>query len=284
MTTTVKKCNPTTPGQRNRVVVKHTHLSKARPKRSLIDRDHSSSYGRSSASGRITTRHKSGPLGKRKLYRIIDFKRIKDNVEAKVSAIEYCPYRTAHLALLSYKDGSWSYIIAPEGIKKGDVVSSGESAAIEKGNCLPLKCIPQGTIIHAIEMRPGKGAQIARSAGTSATLVSKDGKYIVIRLRSGEIRKVLADCRACIGTVSNPKHNLAKLGKAGAKRHRGIRPTVRGVAMNPIDHPHGGGEGRTSGGRHPVSPTGIQTKGKKTRTCKRTTKMIVKRRTKKKGS
>ena len=281
MTTLIKKHKPTSPGQRGKVSVIHTHLYKGRPMSRLIDSDHKSQYGRNN-NGRITTRHKSGPLGKKKLYRIVDFKRMKDGVAAKVSRIEYCPFRTAHLALLSYSDGDWSYILAPNGTMPGDSIMSGESAPIEKGNCMPISAIPQGTLIHAIEMKPGKGAQMARSAGTSATLVAKDGAYAVLRLRSGEVRKVLLACRATLGEVSNPKHNLIKRGKAGVSRHMGIRPTVRGVAMNPIDHPHGGGEGRTSGGRHPCSPTGLQTKGKKTRSCKRTDNMIVKRRGKNK--
>ncbi len=282
MTTHVIKCNPTTPGQRNRVKIVHDHLHKGRPMKSLIDTNQTSSFGRNTH-GRITTRHKSGPLGKRRLYRTVDFKRMKDGVPAKVARIEYCPFRSAHLALISYSDGAWSYILAPEGMRAGDKVMSGDSAPIERGNCLPLRSIPQGTVVFAIEMKPKKGAQMARAAGAAVTLVSKDGDYVVLRMRSGELRKVLADCRATVGVASNVKRNLAKLGKAGVKRHMGIRPTVRGVAMNPIDHPHGGGEGRTSGGRHPVSPQGLQTKGKKTRSCKRTDKMIVKRRTKKKG-
>ena len=281
MATLVRKHKPTSPGQRGKVSVVHDHLYKGRPMASLIDRDHKCEYGRNN-NGRITTRHKSGRLGKRRLYRTVDFKRIKDGVPAKVARIEYCPFRTAHLALLSYADGEWAYILAPHGTLAGDQIMSGDSAPIEKGNSMPLGSIPQGTIIHAVEMKPGKGAQIARSAGTSVTLVAKDGAYAVLRLRSGEVRKVLLICRATIGEVSNPKHNLVKKGKAGVSRHQGIRPTVRGVAMNPIDHPHGGGEGRTSGGRHPCSPTGLQTKGKKTRSCKRTDHMIVKRRSKKK--
>ena len=281
MTTLIKKHKPTSPGQRGKVSVIHTHLYKGRPLAKLIDTDHKSNFGRNNG-GRITTRHKSGPLGKRKLYRMVDFKRTKDGVPAKVSRIEYCPFRTAHLALLSYVDGDWGYILAPHGTMPGDSVMSGESAPIERGNSMPLSAIPQGSSIHAIEMKPGKGAQIARSAGTSATLVAKDGGYAVLRLRSGEIRKVLLGCRATLGEVSNPKHNLIKRGKAGVSRHMGIRPTVRGVAMNPIDHPHGGGEGRTSGGRHPCSPSGLQTKGKKTRSCKRTDNMIVRRRSKSK--
>ena len=184
--------------------------------------------------------------------------------------------------MLSYANGDWSYILAPDGTLAGDAIMSGDSAPIERGNSMALRSIPQGSVVHAVEMKPGKGAQIARSAGTSVTLVAKDGPHAILRLRSGEVRKVLLDCRATLGTVSNPKHNLIKKGKAGVSRHLGVRPTVRGVAMNPIDHPHGGGEGRTSGGRHPCSPTGLQTKGKKTRSCKRTDGMIVRRRTSKK--
>ena len=281
MTTLIKKHKPTSPGQRGKVSVIHTHLHRGRPMACLVDKAHRSSFGRNN-SGRITTRHKSGPLGNRRLYRTVDFKRRKDGVPAKVARIEYCPFRTAHLALLSYTDGAWAYILAPNGIMPGDMIMSGDSASFERGNAMSLGSVPQGSTVHAVEMKPGKGAQIARSAGTSVTLVAKDGAYAVLRLRSGEVRKVLLTCRATLGEVSNPKHNLIKRGKAGASRHQGIRPTVRGVAMNPIDHPHGGGEGRTSGGRHPCSPTGLQTKGKKTRSCKRTDHLIVKRRSKKK--
>ncbi len=282
MTTTIIACKPTSPGQRNKVKLRHDHLHKGDPLASLIDGSHTPAYGRNN-NGRITTRHMSGATGnrKRKKYRIIDFVRNKDGIPAKVERLEYDPNRTAHIALLLYKDGERRYIIAPEGLKVGQQVQSGDSAAIATGNALPLRSIPQGTAVFAIEMKPGKGAQIARSAGSYATLVSKDGAYAVIRLRSGEIRKVPAECRATIGIASNIKHSLEKLGTAGAKRRRGIRPTVRGVAMNPIDHPHGGGEGRTSGGRHPVSPWGWKTKGMKTRSCKRTDSMILKR--KKKG-
>ena len=281
MATFIKKHKPTSPGQRGKVSIIHDHLYRGRPMSRLIDTEHKSSFGRNN-NGRVTTRHKSGPLGKRKLYRTVDFKRIKDGVPAKVSRIEYCPFRTAHLALLSYIDGDWSYILAPDGTMPGDSIMSGDSAPIERGNSMALRSIPQGSTVHAVEMKPGKGAQLARSAGTYVTLVAKDGTHAILRLRSGEVRKVLLDCRATLGTVSNPKHNLIKRGKAGVSRHLGIRPTVRGVAMNPIDHPHGGGEGRTSGGRHPCSPTGLQTKGKKTRSCKRTDHMIVRRRSKKK--
>jgi large subunit ribosomal protein L2 len=212
---------------------------------------------------------------------VIDFKRNKDSMPAKVERLEYDPNRTAHIALILYPDGERSYILAPKGLKAGDVIQNGPAAPIKAGNCLPIRNIPVGSVIHAIEMKPGKGAQLARSAGASVQLVAREGAYATVRLRSGEMRKVLSDCRATIGEVSNSEHSLRKLGKAGAKRWRGVRPTVRGVAMNPVDHPHGGGEGRTSGGRHPVSPWGTPTKGYKTRSNKRTDKLIVRRRGKK---
>jgi large subunit ribosomal protein L2 len=229
--------------------------------------------------GRITTRHIGG--GHRQHYRIIDFKRTKDAIPAKVERLEYDPNRTAHIALLLFADGERRYIIAPRGVKAGDVLQSGSAAPIKSGNCLPLRNIPVGSVVHCIELKPGKGAQIARSAGASVQLVAREGQYATLRLRSGEMRKVLSDCRATLGEVSNSEHNLRKLGKAGAVRWRGVRPTVRGVAMNPVDHPHGGGEGRTSGGRHPVSPWGTPTKGYKTRKNKRTDSLIVRRRGKK---
>jgi large subunit ribosomal protein L2 len=229
--------------------------------------------------GRITTRHVGG--GHKQHYRIIDFKRNKDAVPAKVERLEYDPNRTAHIALLLFADGERRYIIAPKGVKSGDVLQSGAAASIKAGNCLPLRNIPVGSVLHCIELKPGKGAQIARSAGASVQLVAREGQYATLRLRSGEMRKVLADCRATLGEVSNSEHNLRKLGKAGASRWRGVRPTVRGVAMNPVDHPHGGGEGRTSGGRHPVSPWGTPAKGYKTRKNKRTDSLIVRRRGKK---
>jgi large subunit ribosomal protein L2 len=229
--------------------------------------------------GRITTRHIGG--GHRQHYRIIDFKRTKDVIPAKVERLEYDPNRTAHIALLLFADGERRYIIAPRGVKAGDVLQSGSAAPIKSGNCLPLRNIPVGSVVHCIELKPGKGAQIARSAGASVQLVAREGQYATLRLRSGEMRKVLSDCRATLGEVSNSEHNLRKLGKAGAVRWRGVRPTVRGVAMNPVDHPHGGGEGRTSGGRHPVSPWGTPTKGYKTRKNKRTDNLIVRRRGKK---
>jgi large subunit ribosomal protein L2 len=195
--------------------------------------------------------------------------------------LEYDPNRTAHIALLKYADGERAYIIAPKKLVAGDVVESGDHVAIKAGNCLPLRNIPVGTVVHAVEMRPGKGAQIARSAGASVQIAGRDGAYVLVKLRSGEMRKILAECKATIGEVGNSEHSLSKLGKAGAKRWRGVRPTVRGVAMNPVDHPHGGGEGRTSGGRNPVTPWGVPTKGKKTRSNKRTDGMIVRRRHKK---
>jgi large subunit ribosomal protein L2 len=229
--------------------------------------------------GRITTRHIGG--GHKQHYRVIDFKRSKDSIPAKVERIEYDPNRTAHIALLLFADGERRYIIAPKGVKAGDTLQSGPAAPIKNGNCLPLRNIPVGSVIHAVEMKPGKGAQMARSAGASIQLVAREGQYATLRLRSGEMRKVLSDCRATLGEVSNSEHSLRKLGKAGATRWRGVRPTVRGVAMNPVDHPHGGGEGRTSGGRHPVSPWGTPTKGYKTRSNKRTDGLIVRRRGKK---
>jgi large subunit ribosomal protein L2 len=226
--------------------------------------------------GRITTRHVGG--GHKQKYRIVDFKRNKDGIEAKVERLEYDPNRSANIALLLFLDGSRTYIIAPAQVKVGDVLQSGDDAPIKVGNSLPLRNIPLGSTVHCVELKPGKGAQIARSAGTSLQLVAREGAYATLRLRSGEMRKVLSECRATLGEVSNGEHSLRSLGKAGAKRWRGVRPTVRGVAMNPVDHPHGGGEGRTSGGRHPVSPWGTPTKGYKTRTNKRTDNMIVRRR------
>lgn len=226
--------------------------------------------------GRITVRHKGGQH-KRK-YRIIDFKRNKDNIIAKVERIEYDPNRTANIALLLYKDGERRYIIAPKGLSSQMEVISGDQVPIKLGNCMPIRNIPLGTVVHNVELKPKKGAQIARSAGSSIQIVNKDNSYAIARLKSGEMRKILLSCRAVIGTVSNHEHNLQSIGKAGAKRWLGVRPTVRGVAMNPVDHPHGGGEGRTSGGRHPVTPWGIKTKGKKTRKNKRSNKLIIQRR------
>ena len=270
----VIKCKPTSPGRRFVVKVTNPDLHKGRPHAALVEKK-SKSGGRNNA-GRITTRHRGG--GHKQHYRIVDFRRNKDGIPAIVERLEYDPNRTAHIALLKYMDGERRYIIAPKGVKAGDELFSGVDAPIKAGNTLPLRNIPQGSIVHCVELKPGKGAQMIRSAGASAQLVARDGAYVTLRLRSGEMRKVLADCRATLGEVSNSEHNLRSLGKAGAKRWRGVRPTVRGVAMNPVDHPHGGGEGRTSGGRHPVSPWGVPTKGRKTRSNKRTDKMIVRRR------
>ena len=229
--------------------------------------------------GRITMRHQGG--GHRQHYRLVDFKRNKDGVPGRVERIEYDPNRSAHIALVLYADGERRYIIAPRSVVAGTDIVSGPAAPIKPGNALPLRNIPVGTQIHCIEMQPGKGAQLARSAGATVQLVARDGSYATLRLRSGEMRKIHIDCKATIGEVGNAEHNLRSLGKAGASRWRGIRPTVRGVVMNPVDHPHGGGEGRTSGGRHPVSPWGTPTKGYKTRANKRTDGMIVRRRHKK---
>lgn len=229
--------------------------------------------------GRITVRARGG--AHKRFYRIIDFKRDKDGIIGTVERIEYDPNRTAFIALVVYTDGERRYIIAPKGLRKGAKVVSGELAPIKIGNCLPLQNIPLGSMVHCVELKPGKGAQLARSAGASVQLAAKEGIYAIIRLRSGEMRKVLVSCRATIGEVSNSENNLRSLGKAGANRWRGKRPQSRGVAMNPVDHPHGGGEGRTSGGRHPVSPTGVPTKGYKTRKNKRTNKFIVRDRRKK---
>ena len=270
----VVKSKPTSAGRRFVVNVVESELHKGKPYDALLEKK-TKSGGRNNA-GRITTRHRGG--GHKQHYRVIDFKRNKDSIPAKVERLEYDPNRSAHIALLLYSDGERRYIIAPQGVKAGDTLMSGQDAPIKQGNCLPLRNIPVGTTVHAIELKPGKGAQIARSAGASVQLVAREGAYATLRLRSGEMRKVLAECRASIGVVSNTEHNLRKLGKAGATRWRGVRPTVRGVAMNPVDHPHGGGEGRTSGGRHPVTPWGVPTKGYKTRSNKRTDGMIVRRR------
>ena len=265
---------PTSPGRRFVVRVSEPSLHKGGPYRPLTTAM-SQTGGRNNA-GRITVRHKGG--GHKQRYRIIDFKRIKDGVSAVVERLEYDPNRTAHIALIRYTDGSRAYIVAPKGLVAGSPIQSGSGSPISVGNAMPLLDVPLGSVVHCVEMRPGKGAQLARSAGASAQLVAREGSYAMLRLRSGEMRKVLSTCRATLGEVSNGEHNLASLGKAGAKRWRGIRPTVRGVAMNPVDHPHGGGEGRTSGGRHPVSPTGVPAKGYKTRKNKRTEQYIVSRR------
>jgi large subunit ribosomal protein L2 len=271
------KSKPTSPGRRFQVRVVNKELSKEGPYEPLVE-SLSKSGGRNNK-GRITQRHIGG--GHKRRYRIIDFKRDKDGIPAIVERLEYDPNRTANIALLKYADGERRYIIAPKGMKVNDPIHSGREAPIKTGNCLPLSNIPVGSTVHCIELKPGAGAQIARSAGAAVQLVAREGQYATLRLRSGEMRRVQADCRATVGEVGNAEHALRKLGKAGAKRWRGVRPTVRGVAMNPVDHPHGGGEGRTSGGRHPVSPWGTPTKGYKTRSNKRTDNMIVRRRNKK---
>ena len=271
------KSKPTSPGKRGEIRVVHHHIHKGDPYAPLVTKL-TKSGGRNNQ-GRITVRHIGG--GSKAHYRLIDFKRVKDGIEGKVERIEYDPNRSALIALILYKDGERRYIIAPDQLKNDDVVVSGQDAPISVGNCLPLKNIPMGTTIHCVELKPGKGAQLLRSAGCSGQVVAKEGAYATIRLRSTEMRKVLLTCRAVIGEVSNSEHSLRVLGKAGATRWRGVRPTVRGVAMNPVDHPHGGGEGRTSGGRHPVSPWGVPTKGYKTRSNKRTDRFIVRRRKKK---
>ncbi|MEM9532058.1 MAG: 50S ribosomal protein L2 [Pseudomonadota bacterium] len=273
----VIKLKPTSPGRRGTVVVKREGLHKGKPYEGLVEKK--TKTGGRNSDGRMTTRHRGG--GHKQRYRIIDFKRRKDGVPARVERIEHDPNRSAFIALLVYADGERRYIVAPRRTQVGDELMSGREAPIKPGNCLPLRNIPVGTTVHCIEMKPGKGAQMARSAGAYAQLVAREGVYATLRLRSGEMRKIPHDCRATIGEVSNAEHNLQKLGKAGAKRWRGVRPTVRGVAMNPVDHPHGGGEGRTSGGRHPVSPWGMPTKGHKTRKNKRTDQFIVRRRSRK---
>ena len=267
------KAKPTSPGRRFRANIKQD-LYKGRPEKTLVESKKRTS-GRNNK-GNITVRHRGG--GHKRLYRLIDFKRDKVDVEGIVKTIEYDPNRSANIALIEYKDGEKSYIIAPKKLKAKAKILSGENAPIKDGNSLPLAKIPQGTEVHCIEMRPGKGAQIARAAGTTARLVAKEGKYATLRLSSGEMRKILLSCRATVGVISNEQHNLQSIGKAGAMRWRGIRPTVRGVAMNPVDHPHGGGEGKTSGGRNPVSPWGTPTKGYRTRKPKASDKLIIKRR------
>ncbi|AFT72054.1 50S ribosomal protein L2 [Alloalcanivorax dieselolei B5] len=272
----IVKTKPTSPGRRFVVKVVNEELHKGAPYAPLLEAK--AKNGGRNNNGRITTRHKGG--GHKQKYRVVDFRRNKDGVQGVVERLEYDPNRSAHIALVKYLDGERRYILAPKDLKAGDRVQSGEDAPIKVGNALPLRNIPLGSTIHNVELKPGKGGQLARSAGTSVQLLAKDGQYVTLRLRSGEMRKVHAECRATIGQVSNSEHSLRSLGKAGATRWRGVRPTVRGVAMNPVDHPHGGGEGRTSGGRHPVTPWGVPTKGHKTRTNKRTSKMIVRDRRK----
>ena len=269
----VIKAKPTSPGRRGVISIK-SDLHKGKPHKALLEKK--SKNGGRNNNGRITVRHQGG--GHKQHYRVIDFKRNKIDVPAVVERIEYDPNRSAHLALLKYADGERRYIIAPSKIKVGDPILSADQTEMKSGNCMKLINIPLGTTIHCVEMKPGKGAQIARSAGTSARLVAKEGIYATLRLQSGEMRKILSDCRATLGTVSNQENNLRSLGKAGAKRWRGVRPTVRGVAMNPVDHPHGGGEGRTGTKRAPVSPWGKLTKGPKTRSPRKNSDLILQKR------
>lgn len=272
----LKTYKATTPSTRQLVNIDRSELWDGKPFKSLTE-GKKRSGGRNN-NGRITIFHRGG--GHKQRYRIIDFKRRKINEAAEVLRIEYDPNRTSFIALVKYADGEHTYIIAPQRLKVGDVVQSGESADIKPGNALPLKNIPVGTIIHNIETKIGKGGQLVRSAGAYAQIAGRDGAQTIIKLTSGELRFINGQCYATIGAVSNPDHQNRNNGKAGRTRWLGIRPTVRGVAMNPIDHPHGGGEGRTSGGRHPCTPWGIATKGKKTRTNKRTSKLIIRKRSK----
>ncbi|URJ24623.1 50S ribosomal protein L2 [Candidatus Blochmanniella camponoti] len=271
------KCNPTSPGRRHVAKLVNHDLYKGNPFSSLLSNKINNRSGGRNNYGRITVRHIGG--GHKKRYRIIDFKRNKDGISAVIKRLEYDPNRSANIALLSYRDGEYRYILAPKDVKIGDFISSGVNVPIKPGNALPMGNIPIGSTIHNVEMKPGKGGQLARSAGSYIQIVARDGEYMVLRLRSGEIRKIRCECRATIGEVGNAEHMLRMLGKAGANRWRGNRPTVRGTAMNPIDHPHGGGEGKNFG-KHPVSPWGIQTKGKKTRSNKRTNKFILSHRNK----
>ncbi len=272
----VIKMKPTSPGQRGVVKISRDHLHKGEPYAPLLEPQFQHA-GRNN-NGHITTRHKGG--GHKHHYRVVDFKRNKDGIPAKVERIEYDPNRSAHIALVCYADGERRYIIAPRGLEVGASIMSGAEAPIRVGNTLPIRNIPVGSIVHGVELQVGKGAQIIRSAGTSATLLAREGSYAQVRLRSGEVRKVHIECRATLGQVANEEHSLRQLGKAGVKRWMGIRPTVRGVVMNPVDHPHGGGEGKTGEGRHPVDPWGNLTKGYRTRNNKRTQVMIVSRRKK----
>lgn len=273
----IVRSRPTSPGRRFQARVRTPGMHRGSPHGPLT-RGKAKTGGRNHR-GCITVRHIGG--GHKRRYRNIDFRRNKDDVPARVERIEYDPNRSARIALLLYADGERRYIVAPKGLETGMTVQSGDQAQIQPGNCLPLRNIPVGIVVHNVELRPGGGAKLARSAGTYAQLQAREGLYATLRLRSGEVRKVLAACRAVIGEVGNGEHSLAKLGKAGATRWRGVRPTVRGVVMNPVDHPHGGGEGKTSGGRHPMTPWGVPTKGYKTRRTKRTGYLIVRRRRKK---
>jgi large subunit ribosomal protein L2 len=273
----LQQFKPTSPGRRFVIRAQTPDLHKGKPHAVLVTKLERST-GRNN-DGRVTTRHRGG--GHKRRYRVVDFRRDKDGVAGRVERLDYDPNRTAHLALVLYADGERRYIIAPKGLAAGDTIVSGRDAPIKTGNTLPLRGIPVGTMVHCVELKPGKGAQLARAAGSSLQIVAREGAYTTLRMRSGEMRKVHIECRATIGEVGNGEHNLESLGKAGATRWRGIRPTVRGVAQNPVDHPHGGGEGKTSGGRHPVSPWGVPTKGYKTRNKKRTDSMIVRDRRKK---
>ena len=272
----IKKYKPTTPGRRGMTTLTFEEITKKTPERSLLV-SHKKKAGRNN-SGKITTRHHGG--GHKQKYRVIDFKRNKDGINAKVVSIEYDPMRTANIALLAYADGEKRYIIAPQELKVGNIVVSGENTDIKVGNCLEMKNIPEGTFIHNVELQPGKGGQLARSAGVSAQLLGFEDKYAILRLASGEMRKILSKCRATIGVVGNPDHNLVNLGKAGRTRWKGERPTVRGSAMNPVDHPHGGGEGRAPVGRKsPMTPWGKKAMGVKTRKVKQySTSLIIRRR------
>ena len=270
----LKSFNPTTPSRRQLVLVDRSELWDGKPVKSLTE-GLNSKAGRNNT-GRITVRRRGG--GAKKTYRVIDFKRRKFDVEAKVERLEYDPNRTAFIALLKYLDGELAYIIAPQRLKAGDKVIAGDKVDVKPGNAMPIKNIPVGTIIHNVEMKPGKGGQIARSAGAYVQLVGRDGAYAQLRLQSGEVRLVLGECMATVGAVSNPDRMNENIGKAGRNRHKGKRPSVRGVVMNPVDHPHGGGEGRTSGGRHPVTPWGKPTKGAKTRSNKETDRLIIRSR------
>lgn len=270
----LKKFNPTTPSQRQLVIVDRSELYKGKPVKKLTEG--LSSKGGRNNTGRITVRHQGG--GHKRTYRLIDFKRRKWDVAAKIERLEYDPNRTAFIALVTYEDGEQAYILAPQRVKVGDVVIAGEVTDIKPGNAMLLKSVPVGTIIHNVEMKPEKGGQIARSAGSYAQIVGRDGPYAIVRLNSGEQRLIHGNCMATVGAVSNPDNSNTNMGKAGRSRWLGRRPTVRGVAMNPVDHPHGGGEGRTSGGRHPVTPWGKPTKGKKTRTNKGSDKFIMRSR------
>lgn len=270
----VVKVRPTSAGRRGLVKVVHPDLHKGAPFAGLVEKK-AKIDGRNN-NGRVSVRHRGG--AHKRHYRLIDFRRDKDGIAARVERLEYDPNRSAHIALMLYVDGERRYIIAAKGLEIGQEILSGSDAPIRAGNCLPLRNIPVGTTVHCVELKVGRGAQIGRSAGASLQYVAREGDYAQLRLRSGEVRRVHVECRATIGEVGNGEHSLRKLGKAGAARWRGIRPTVRGVAMNPVDHPHGGGEGRTSGGRHPVSPWGTPTKGYRTRINKRTDGMIVRRR------